>query len=99
MAAVLEYQGYFDRLRAEIQTHTFGASYATGGESVLPSFGNTVLALAECAAGYVGVYDYTNKKMKVFYADNNGASDSALIEVPATTNLSAVAMKILFLGT
>lgn len=95
---VTDRNDYAGNLRLEILTVTMSSSYSTGGEAVAPSMGNIVLALSEPKSGYVFEYDYTNKKLKAFYADNNAAADSALIEVPATTNLSAVAPKVLFLG-
>lgn len=71
----------------------FDASYATGGEALTPA---TVgmqqfdLVLCESAVGYVFRYDYTANTLLAYWADNNGVADSALIQVPDTTNLSAV---------
>lgn len=68
------------------------SSYPTGGESLTPAdLGlSTIKFLAASAnAGYVPEYDYTNQKLKLYYGDNNNASDGPLIEVPNTTDLSA----------
>lgn len=69
------------------------SSYPTGGESLTPAnlrLGRIDFLIAEPSAGYVFTYDRTNKKLLAYYADNNAAGDSALIQVPDTTDLSAV---------
>lgn len=78
----------------------FDASYPTNGESFVDSASNKIaaflpkgqvkLVLFEQKAGYVFEYDYTNDKVKAYYADYNAAADGALIEVPNTTDLSAL---------
>lgn len=95
---VLDKQDYFGNLRVEFVTATFSSSYTTGGEAVAPSFGQIQMAIVGQVSGYSFEYDYTNKKLKAFYYDYNNAADGVAIEVPATTNLSAVAPKILFIG-
>ncbi len=70
----------------------FDSSYPTGGESVDLSniFSDIHLVLIEPKAGYVFEYDYTNKKVKAYWADYDGAADAVLIEVTDTTDLSAL---------
>ena len=53
--------------------------------------------VAQDCGGYVPVYDNTNDKLKVYYADNNNASDGPLIE-NATANLSGTTFKIVVLS-
>jgi len=96
---VLDKQDLFGNLRAEFHTVTFSSSYSTGGEAVEPSFKFIQLVIAEqIIGGYAFQYDYTNKKLKAFYFDYNNAADGVAIEVPATTNLSTIAPKVLFIG-
>lgn len=69
-------------------------SYATGGYALTAAtLGFTAtpkLVVIPNNSGYSFEYDYTNAKLKVFYADNNNASDGPQIEVPNTTDLSAI---------
>lgn len=80
--------------RAVTLTIAFDSSYPTGGESLsLADMGfvsSVDIVQVEPTLGYVFTYDYTNKKLIAYYGDNNNASDGALIEVPNTTDLSAV---------
>lgn len=66
-------------------------SYPTNGEAVdidgleqvfHMSFGD--------ASGYAPAFVRSTQKTKVYYGDNNNASDGPLIEVPNTTDLSAL---------
>jgi len=69
----------------------FDSSYPTGGESLDLSgyFPNAVhLVLIEPQAGYVFVYDYTNKKVMAYWT---GATTGAVLaQITDTTNLSAL---------
>lgn len=71
-----------------------GDNYATDGLAVdLPGeldelTGRTVLAVVPSADGYVGVYDYTNDKLKIFYGDYSESSDGALVEYPNATAIT-----------
>ena len=65
------------------------SSYPTGGESVEFPF-TPQIVLAEPSAGYIFQYDYTNEKLKAYYADYDAAADGALIEVANAVNLSAL---------
>lgn len=83
------------------------SSYPTGGtdafegllETALNYQGRKILAVVpiECG-GYIPQWDAATGKLKMYYGDNNNASDGALIEVPNTTNLSAVTMKLLVIS-
>lgn len=89
------------RLRLNIVKVTFDSSYPTGGEALTAAqLGlNKVVHVAPApASGYVGEYDLTNSKLKAYYGDNNNASDGPLIEVPNTTDLSAVVMYLVVIG-
>ena len=81
---------------------TFDSSYATGGEALTPSqVGLTSISGVEAIdnhAGYVFEYDQANSKLIAYWADNNAAADSALIEVANATDLSAVAPTFRFTG-
>lgn len=71
----------------------FDSSYPTGGEALAPSalgMARFERVIAENKSGYLFEYDYTNEKLLAYYADNDGASDGALIQVADTTDLSAV---------
>jgi hypothetical protein len=88
--------------RISVETVTGDSSYATGGYAITPNqFGFVrISAVVPVGAntGYVPSWDATNSKLKVFYADNNAASDSALIEVAAATDLSAVSFTVIAFG-
>jgi hypothetical protein len=47
--------------------------------------------------GYQLAYDKANDKLKVYYVDNDAVADSAMIEVPNTTDLSAVTFRASFI--
>lgn len=88
--------------RISVTTITGDASYATGGYAITANqvgFSRiTAVLVVGANTGYVPVWDSTNSKLKVFYADNNAVVDSALIEVPAATDLSAVSFTVLAFG-
>lgn len=76
-------------------------SYPAGGYPLdlsarLP---NLTGVFVEPKGGYLMQYDYTNKKLQVFYFNYPGAAAGAAIEVPAATNLAAlVGIRLLALG-
>ena len=88
--------------RISVTTITGDSSYATNGYAITANqvgFSRITAVLAVGAnTGYVPVWDATNSKLKVFYGDNNNASDGPLIEVPAATDLSAVSFTVLAFG-
>jgi hypothetical protein len=88
--------------RISVTTITGDSSYATGGYAITANqvgFSRITAVIAVGAnTGYVPVWDATNSKLKVFYGDNNNASDGPLIEVPAATDLSAVSFTVLAFG-
>lgn len=76
------------------KTVAFDSSYPTGGEPLTAAdLGFSVAprdVRIEPKGGYVFEYDRTNSKVLAYYGDNNNASDGPLIEVPNTTDLSAI---------
>ena len=80
----------------------FDSSYPTGGESLPASdLGLSVvdIVLPSPKSGYIFEYDYTNSKLKAYYADYDASADGALIEVASTTDLSGVTgVKLLVMG-
>lgn len=74
-------------------TLAFDNAYPTNGEAILLSqVGLSVVDQMKLFpyVGYVGEWDGTNKKVKLFYADYDLNADGALIEV--ATNANAVAV-------
>jgi hypothetical protein len=81
-------------VNAVVADIAFDSSYPTGGESLtktdLGFVTGVEFLLAEPASGYSFEYDHTNEKLIARYADYDAAADGALIQVPNTTDLSAV---------
>lgn len=79
--------------------HVMPASYVAGGD---PSdHGLAVLWTAIISGNTDGrkyEYDATNKKILAKHYDYPNAAAGAAIEVPGGTNLSAVTLKVLFVG-
>lgn len=82
---------------------TMDSSYPTGGESIDPSdFGidtTVYICLVDSPSGYVGVWDYTNSKLKVYTqgitTGSTAAADStsgALVEDTAAAETAFRAM-------
>lgn len=76
-------------------TIAFDSSYPTGGESITAiatQFTELLGVTFTPHLGYVFDVDYTAATQKVlaYYVDNNAAGDSAMIEVPDTTNLATL---------
>jgi len=89
-------------LRLVTGTVAFDSSYPTGGESITAAaFGLGVVdfLIANASGGYVFFWDSANSKLIAYYADYNAAGDGALIQVPDTTDLSALtAIPVLAIG-
>lgn len=74
----------------------FDSSYPTGGEALTAAdlgfedAAANLIVHVPMKSGYMFEYDGTNAKIKAYYGDNNNASDGPLIEVPNTTDLSAL---------
>lgn len=83
-------------------TLAFDNSYPTGGESITANaIGLTRIngAIIPGNVGYTFTWDGTNSKVLVYYGDNNNASDGPGIELPDTTDASAItAAPALFFG-
>lgn len=81
-------EGKFKRYRGTV---AFDTSYPTGGEDYSTGLGSDVLELeVQPSLGYVFTTDLTNKKVLAYYADYSTTTDAALIEVPGTTDISAI---------
>jgi hypothetical protein len=78
---------------AKLYTGTIAldASYPSGGEALDVSSNERLdIVIAGPNSGYVFEWDAANQKLKAMYADYSNGSDGVLIEVPDTTDLSAV---------
>ena len=76
-------------------------SYPTGGEAVLAKqFGLAALdlVLGAPSGGYIPEYDHVNKKLMVYYGDNDGAADGPLVQVANKADLSAVTFRFMAIG-
>jgi hypothetical protein len=99
MALAVTRQDLFGNSRVVIGTFTFDSSYATNGEACDPGLGTINLAISDSSvSGYTFQYDYSNKKLKAFYADYDAGADGALIEVANAVDLSAVSVRMIFVG-
>lgn len=83
----------------------FDSSYPTNGETLTSAdlgfsdVANNLTVLCFPKAGYVAEYDGANAKIKVYWGDNNNASDGPLVEVANTTDISAITdMYVLAVG-
>lgn len=72
-------------------TIALDASYPTGGEALDVS-GNESFDIVLCThnGGYSFDFVKSSQKLIAYYADNNNASDGPQIQVPDTTDLSAI---------
>lgn len=71
----------------------FDASYPTGGESLTRGdigFRRIDSVEARGRAGYTFEYDYANSKLLAYHGNNDGVADGPSVQVPDTTDLSAV---------
>jgi len=99
MSLSITRQDLFGTSRIVIAVFTFDSSYPTGGEACDPGLGTVNIALSDpSVSGYVFQYDYTNKKLKAFYADYDAGADGALIEVANGVDLSSVSVRLIFIG-
>lgn len=99
MALSITRQDLFGNTRVVFATFTFDSSYPTGGEACDPGLGTVNIAISDpSVSGYVFQYDYANRKLKAFYADYDAGADGPLIEVANGVNLSAVSVRLLFIG-
>lgn len=81
-------------------TITFDSSYATGGEAFVPAdFGLSRLDWLQVAGatGYLAVWDGSASAPKVLLYRQTAAT-GALVEVPATTNVSTVTARFVAVG-
>ena len=81
-------------------TVTFDSSYATGGEAIaLADLGLLRLdhLVVDAGAGYLAKWDGSTTAPKILLYRQTAAT-SALVEVPNTTDMSAISVKVLALG-
>lgn len=82
----------------------FDSSYPTGGESLTSAdlgfedVAANLFVICPPRNGYSFVYDGTNAKLKVYWGDNNNASDAPGVEVADTTDLSALTDVMILVG-
>lgn len=74
-----------------VGTIAFDDSYPTGGEA-FDITGNESIdsMMLGHKSGYTFSYDAANAKVIAYYVDNDAGADSAQIQIPNTTDLSAV---------
>lgn len=81
------------------------AAYAAGGSAFDAAFRaltksgrKPLCVIAGDCGGYIPAYDPATGKLKVYRGDNDGGADGPLVEVPATTDLSAVTFNLTVLS-
>lgn len=94
-----------DNVITRIANITFDSSYPTGGESLThPDFADIfgVVVLAG-TSGYELRFDAANNKLLVYAVDRSADlgtdNNNPLVQVPNTTDLSALAVTVLLVGT
>jgi hypothetical protein len=81
-------------------TVTFDASYATGGEAIAVSdlgFVRLDFLAAAAGQGYLARWDGSTSSPKILLYRQTAAT-GALVEVPSTTDVSAVSVTVLAFG-
>ena len=95
-------QGGTSGYKAVVKTVALDSSYPTGGESLTAAMlglSTVVFLIAQPTSGYVFEYNYTDSKLLAYYG-NYDAADGVLIDVPDTTDLSAVTgIRLFAIGT
>lgn len=95
-------------LREVCYAVTFDSSYPTGGETfdISAEFSGSPTVLSGIAVNATPVTIVVRHdngtaaagKLLAYYCDNNGGSDSGLIQIPGTTDLSAYSCSIRAIG-
>lgn len=85
-------------------TVALDSSYPTGGEAITANavgLGTILMGYSPgTTSGYLFQWDNTNSKLLAYYADYDAVADGALIQVPNTTDLSALtAVPLILIGT
>lgn len=86
-------------LRRRIVSIAFSGTYPTGGETVTTD--NFLLSASIESmnffdgGGYVPIFDRSNSKIKMMYADYDAVADGALIEHPATALSATVQAEVI----
>lgn len=81
-------------------TVTFDSSYATGGEAIAASdlgLNRLDYLVVDAGAGYLAKWDGSTSSPKILLYRQTAAT-SALVEVPSTTDMSAISVKVLAFG-
>ena len=81
------------------------ASYTgSGGDSLtpaqlgLPSTVEFAQVVGKTGTGYIGQYDHTANKLKVYQGDNANAAAAPAVEVTNATNLSGQTFRVIAVG-
>lgn len=88
--------------RFEIVDITPDSSWLAAGEALTPAelgFASIDFILFESVGGYVFKYDRTNQKVLAYYGDYDPAAAGPLTAVPDTTDIDAVTVRALVIGT
>lgn len=87
--------------RINVASVLLDSSYPTGGEAITPNqFGMGVImaVLPVSSSGFHPEWDNVNNKLLMYWVDNNAVADSQMIQVPDTTDLSAVTVIVTVIG-
>lgn len=104
---VLEKSSALGGHRADLISFAGDGAYPTGGTAAFQAAVRAALGvgsveivacLPQDCGGYSPCYDKANDKLKVYYNDYDAVADGPDIQVPNTTNLSAVTFRLLVLS-
>ena len=102
LTVAIQKRSVFGNKRVRVVDVDFDSSYPTGGESLTAAdLGLSVvdIVIPSPKSGYVFEYDYTNSKLKAYWADYDAGADGALIEVGNGTDLHTVTdVRLLAMG-
>lgn len=77
---------------------TMSASYATGGETVALGVTTPLFVDVSPSGGYLGEWDYANKKLKVLVSDLSASVDGPAVEAASGADLDAVTFRVRAVG-
>lgn len=101
--ATVQHRHNLGSINAVFATITLDSSYPTGGEDITAlgasfGFSEIVEVVVVDAEGYDVSYVPASGKLIVRYSDDNDTSDGPSIEVPDTTNLATVDVRVILFG-